>query len=75
LDQVRVSLHREPRRAARHYGVARYISILEFWHGDLTVVAEPPEFSGARLPPDHFFTGPLIPQDASGIATHCERNR
>ncbi len=50
-------------RAARHYGVAGYNSIFEFWRGDLTLVAEPAEFSGATLPPDHFFTGPLIPHD------------
>jgi UDP:flavonoid glycosyltransferase YjiC (YdhE family) len=50
-------------RAARHYHVAGYSSIFEFWCGDLTLVAEPPEFSGAALPPGHFFTGPLIPQD------------
>jgi UDP:flavonoid glycosyltransferase YjiC (YdhE family) len=50
-------------RAARHYGVAGYRSIFEFWRGDLNLVAEPPEFSGAVLPPRHFFTGPLIPQD------------
>jgi len=50
-------------RAARRFGVAGYDSIFEFWRGDITLVAEPPEFSGAILPPDHFFIGPLIPQD------------
>lgn len=50
-------------RAARHYGIPGYSSIFEFWHGNLTLVAEPPEFSGAVLPPDYVFTGPLIPQE------------
>lgn len=50
-------------RAANHYGVPGYSSIFEFWRGDVTLVAEPPEFSGATLPPDHFFIGPLIPED------------
>ena len=50
-------------RAARRYGVAPFRSIFEYWRGDMTLVAEPPQFSGAVLPPDHFFIGPLIPQD------------
>ena len=50
-------------RAAKHFGVPGYDSIFEFWRGDITLVAEPPEFSGAKLPPDHYFIGPLIPQD------------
>jgi UDP:flavonoid glycosyltransferase YjiC (YdhE family) len=50
-------------RCARHFGVSGYASIFEFWRGDITLVAEPPEFSGVRLPPKHYFTGPLIPQD------------
>ena len=50
-------------RAAKHFGLAGYDSIFEFWRGDITLVAEPPEFSGVKLPPDHYFIGPLIPQD------------
>lgn len=50
-------------RAARHYGVRGYDSIFEFWRGDLTLVAEPPGFSGVALPPGYCFTGPLIPED------------
>jgi len=49
-------------RAARHFGVPGYVSIFEFWRGDITLVAEPPEFSGVKLPPKHYFTGPLIPR-------------
>ena len=50
-------------RAAKHFGVPGYNSIFEFWRGDITLLAEPPEFSGATLPPDHYFIGPLVPQD------------
>ena len=50
-------------RTAKHFGVPGYDSIFEFWRGDITLVAEPPEFSGVKLPPKHYFTGPLIPQD------------
>jgi UDP:flavonoid glycosyltransferase YjiC (YdhE family) len=50
-------------RAAKHFGVPGYDSIFEFWRGDITLLAEPPEFSGATLPPDHYFIGPLVPQD------------
>jgi UDP:flavonoid glycosyltransferase YjiC (YdhE family) len=50
-------------RAAKHYGVPGYKSIFDYWRGDITLVAEPPGFSGAKLPPNHFFIGPLIPQD------------
>ena len=50
-------------RAAKHFGVPGYDSIFEFWRGDITLVAEPPEFSGVKLPPRHYFTGPLIPHD------------
>lgn len=34
---------------------------VRFLRGDITLVAEPPGFSGVNLPTDHFFTGPLIP--------------
>ena len=47
-------------QAARHFGVEGYKSIFDYWRGDITLVAEPAEFSGARLPPNHYFTGPLI---------------
>jgi hypothetical protein len=47
-------------KAARQYGVPGYPSIFDYWQGDITIVAEPAEFSGATLPPNHYFTGPLI---------------
>lgn len=50
-------------RTAKHFGVPGYGSIFDFWRGDITLVAEPPEFSGVKLPPNHYFTGPLVPQD------------
>ena|SRR5208282_1548575 len=50
-------------RAAKHFGVPGFRLIFDYWRGDITLVAEPPEFSGATLPPEHFFIGPLIPQD------------
>ncbi len=47
-------------RAARHFGVHEYDSIFDFWRGNITLVAEPDEFSGIKLPLDHYYTGPLI---------------
>ena len=49
--------------AANHFGVPGYESIFDYWRGDITLVAEPAGFSGVKLPPNHFFTGPLIPQN------------
>ena len=50
-------------RTARHFGVPGYDSIFEFWRGDITLVAEPPEFTGIKLPHNHYFIGPLIPRE------------
>ena len=50
-------------RTAKHFGVQGYRTIFEFWCGDFALVAEPPEFSGVKLPPNHAFIGPLVPQD------------
>ena len=50
-------------RTAKRFGVPGYASIFEYWRGDITLVAEPPGFSNATLPPNHFFTGPLVPVD------------
>jgi UDP:flavonoid glycosyltransferase YjiC (YdhE family) len=49
-------------QAARHFGVEGYRSIFDYWRGDITLVAEPAEFTGVRLPPNYFYTGPLIAQ-------------
>ena len=50
-------------RTAKHFGVAGYESIFEFWRGDITLVAEPPEFTGVKLPFNHYFIGPLVPYE------------
>jgi UDP:flavonoid glycosyltransferase YjiC (YdhE family) len=47
-------------QAARHFGVEGYRSIFDYWRGDITLVAEPAEFREVELPPDHYYTGPLI---------------
>ena len=49
-------------RAAKRFGVNGFSSIFDFWRGDLNLVAEPPEFSGVKLPPGHTYIGPLIPR-------------
>ncbi len=49
-------------RTAKHFGTPGFETIFEFWSGDLALVAEPPEFSGATLSPNHIFIGPLVPQ-------------
>ena len=60
---IKYGFLRTVNRTAKHFGVPGYDSIFEFWRGDITLVAEPPEFSGVKLPPKHYFIGPLIPQD------------
>jgi UDP:flavonoid glycosyltransferase YjiC (YdhE family) len=47
-------------QAAGQFGIEGCRSIFDYWRGDVTIVAEPAEFSGAALPPDHYYTGPLI---------------
>ncbi|MGE5139030.1 MAG: nucleotide disphospho-sugar-binding domain-containing protein [Rudaea sp.] len=49
--------------AAKHFGVKGYDSIFDYWRGQINLVAEPAEFSGVKLPPDHFYTGPLIARE------------
>ena len=60
---VRYGFLNSVNRAAKHYGVQGYDSIFDYWRGDITLVAEPAEFSGVNLPAKHLFIGPLIPQD------------
>lgn len=47
-------------KAAKHFGVKTYRSIFDYWRGDMTLVAEPAEFTDIELPPDYYYTGPLI---------------
>jgi UDP:flavonoid glycosyltransferase YjiC (YdhE family) len=59
---IKIGFLNSVNRATKHFGVPGFKSIFEYWRGDITLVTEPSGFSGARLPPNHFFTGPLIPQ-------------
>jgi hypothetical protein len=56
-------------RTARHFGVTGYDSMFDFWRGNITFVAEPPEFTGIQLPRNHYFIGPLIPERS----LHCRQ--
>jgi UDP:flavonoid glycosyltransferase YjiC (YdhE family) len=57
---IRIGFLGPVNKAAKHYGVAGYKSIFEYWRGDITMVAEPAEFSGVKLPSNYYYTGPLI---------------
>jgi UDP:flavonoid glycosyltransferase YjiC (YdhE family) len=57
---IRIGFLNPINQVAKRFGIRGYSSIFEFWKGDISLVAEPAEFSAARLPPDHYFTGPLI---------------
>ena len=60
-------------RVGKHYGVAPIANIFEFWRGDLTLLAEPPEFSGlTKLPPNHHYIGPLIAKEDFPIPSKIE---
>ncbi len=54
-------------KAAKHFGVQPYRSIFDYWRGDVTMVAEPAEFTGITLPPNYYYTGPLIAREAFPI--------
>jgi len=43
--------------AAKHFGVTGYNSIFEYWRGDITLVAEPPGFSGGQTASRPFLHG------------------
>jgi hypothetical protein len=47
-------------KAASHFGVKGYRSIFDYWRGDISLVAEPTAFTGMKLPPNLYSTGPLI---------------
>jgi UDP:flavonoid glycosyltransferase YjiC (YdhE family) len=47
-------------RAAERYGVEGYKTIYDYWRGDVTLVAEPEEFTGVKLPEGYYYIGPLI---------------
>jgi hypothetical protein len=58
---IKIGFLNSANRAAKRFGVPGFESILDYWRGNITLVAEPPGFSGSKLSPKHFFTGPLIP--------------
>ena len=64
---IRVGFLNSLNQAARHYGVNGYKSIYEYWRGDITMVAEPAEFTGVNLPPNYYYTGPLIARQKFSI--------
>ena len=47
-------------KAAKHFGVKQYKPVLDYFRGDITLVAEPAEFSEIKLPENYYYTGPLI---------------
>jgi len=57
---IRIGFLSPINKAAKHFSVDGYKSIFEFWRGDINLVAEPAEFSGAELPPNYYYIGPLI---------------
>jgi UDP:flavonoid glycosyltransferase YjiC (YdhE family) len=57
---IRVGFLSPVNQAAKHYSVQGYPSIFDYWRGDITLVAEPAEFTGVKLLPNYYYTGPLI---------------
>lgn len=60
---MRVGLLHPLNKAAKHYGVAGFDTMFDYWRGDLNLVAEPPDFTGADLPDDYHFIGPVIARE------------
>jgi UDP:flavonoid glycosyltransferase YjiC (YdhE family) len=46
--------------AAKYFGVKEYKPVFNFFKGDITLVAEPADFSGLPLPENHYYVGPLL---------------
>jgi UDP:flavonoid glycosyltransferase YjiC (YdhE family) len=46
--------------AAKHFGLTGYRPVFSYFEGAITLVAEPPEFTNAELPPNYHYIGPLI---------------
>jgi UDP:flavonoid glycosyltransferase YjiC (YdhE family) len=72
---MRVALLNPLNHAAKHYGVPGIRTMFEYFRGDLNLVAEPPDFTGAQLPEDYRFIGPVtahedfpIPAEVRNIA-------
>lgn len=55
------------RTVARAYGIKDLVSLYDFLKGDLTLIADMPEFCGLhKLPPDYRYIGPLIWEGLDG---------
>ncbi|MGA3051981.1 MAG: nucleotide disphospho-sugar-binding domain-containing protein [Chitinispirillaceae bacterium] len=54
-------------QAARHFGLKAYKPVFSYFEGEITLVAEPPEFSNAKLPVNYHFIGPLITKENFSI--------
>ncbi len=57
---IRIGFLGVANQAARHFGAPGFRSIFDYWRGDVNLVAEPAEFTGVALPPNYYYTGPLI---------------
>jgi UDP:flavonoid glycosyltransferase YjiC (YdhE family) len=57
---MRIGIINVLNKVAKQYKVKGFQSIFDYWRGDLNLVAEPAEFTDAKLPPNYYFIGPLI---------------
>jgi UDP:flavonoid glycosyltransferase YjiC (YdhE family) len=57
---MRISLLNPLNSAARHFGVPGFKTMFDYWRGDLNLVAEPDDFTGAQLPSNYLFVGPIV---------------
>jgi UDP:flavonoid glycosyltransferase YjiC (YdhE family) len=57
---MRIGIINVLNKVAKQYGVPGFQSIFDYWRGNLNLVAEPAEFTDAKLPPNYYFIGPLI---------------
>jgi UDP:flavonoid glycosyltransferase YjiC (YdhE family) len=60
---TQVGLLRPLNKAADHYGVRRIRTIFDYYHGDLNLVAEPPDFTDTVLSDDYRYIGPVIARE------------
>jgi UDP:flavonoid glycosyltransferase YjiC (YdhE family) len=60
-------------RAARRYGVPGFKTMFEYWRGDLNLVAEPDDFTGAQLPSNYHFVGPIVARQDFPIPSEISR--
>lgn len=60
---IRHGFLRPLNKVAQKLGVQPYRSIFDYWRGDITLVAEPAEFTNIKLSSDYYYTGPLIARE------------